>query len=226
MTYGYARVSTSTQNLERQIRNILREDPDAKIITEKYTGKVQNRPEWSKLFAKLESGDTLICDSVSRMSRNEDEGFREYMELFNRGVEIKFLVEPHISTAVFRRALDTSVPLTNTAVDCILSGINAYLQSIAEEQIRLAFGQAEKERKDLSKRTSEGLETAKKNGKQVGLVRGTKLTTKKSIKAKEIIRKHNKSFGGTLTDKETASLAGISINSLYKYKAEMRKDGN
>ena len=78
---------------------------------------------------------------------------------------------------------------------------------IAEEQIRLAFGQSEKEVEDLHQRTCEGIETARLNGKQIGQVAGTKLTTRKSIKAKEIILKHSKAFNGSLSDSEVMTLA-------------------
>ena len=94
--------------------------------------------------------------------------------------------------------------------------------SLAKEQIRLAFAQAEKEVEYLHQRTREGIETARMNGKQIGQQKGVKLTTKKSVTAKEIIRKRSKDFGGTLSDDEVIKLAGISRNSFYKYKKELR----
>ena len=74
---------------------------------------------------------------------------------------------------------------------------------------------------DLRQRTKEGMETARLNGKQIGQVKGTKLTTKKSIEAKEIILKHSKDFNGTLSDVDVMKLCGISRNSYYKYKKEL-----
>ncbi|MBR0221821.1 MAG: recombinase family protein, partial [Synergistaceae bacterium] len=74
--YGYARVSTQQQNIERQVRNILSEDKDAIIVRETYTGKIISRPEFEKLLKTVKPGDTLIFDSVSRMSRNAEEGFK------------------------------------------------------------------------------------------------------------------------------------------------------
>ena len=63
----------------------------------------------------------------------------------------------------------------------------------------------------------------KRNGKQIGLERGTILTTEKSIKCKEIIKKHATDFGGTLSDKEVMTLCQISRNSYYRYKRELKK---
>ena len=83
--------------------------------------------------------------------------------------------------------------------------------------------QAEKEVQDLHKRTSEGLKTARLNGKQVGRQKGTTFQTKKSEKAKQIILKHSIDFGGTLTDKECMQMiGGIARNSYYKYKRELK----
>ena len=65
------------------------------------------------------------------------------------------------------------------------------------------------------------IETARLNGKQIGLPKGTKLITQKSIKAKEQIRKYNKSFNGSLNNEDTWKLAGISKTTFYKYKEEM-----
>lgn len=219
--WGYCRTSLKRQNIERQIRNIKAAYPDAIIVQEAFTGTSINRKEWNKVFKKAQEGDTIIFDSVSRMSRNAEEGFAAYEELFKRGVELIFLKEPHINTATFKTAMETAVPLTGTNVDYILEGVNKYLLALAKEQIIIAFEQAEKEVTDLHQRTKEGIETARLNGKQIGLTPGRKLTTKKSIEAKAVIRKHNKDFCGTLNDTETIKLIGLARNTYYKYKREM-----
>ena len=61
-------------------------------------------------------------------------------------------------------------------------------------------------------------------GKQIGQKPGIKLTTKKSVAAKDIIQKHNKSFGGSLNDVETIRQAGISRKTFYKYKRELLEE--
>ena len=94
--------------------------------------------------------------------------------------------------------------------------------ALAKEQIILAFAQAEKEVQDLHQRTKEGIETARLNGKQIGQKAGIKLVTKKSIKAKEDIKKYSKDFNGSLADVDVMKLLGISRNSFYKYKRELK----
>lgn len=222
MTYGYCRISTPSQNIERQERNILAVAPNAKIFKEAYTGKVMNRPEWNALQKKVKSGDVIIFDSVSRMSRTADEGITVYMELLERGIELRFIKEPAINTETYKQALQNAVPLTGTSVDLILQGVNAYLKELARVQIKIAFDQAQKEVDDLRQRTREGIETARLNGEQIGRPTGSTGETKKAKAAKEIIMKHSKTFGGSLDDEEVIKLAGISRNSYYKYKGELK----
>lgn len=222
--YGYARISKKKQNIDRQIRNIKAEYPAATILQEAYTGTKINRKEWNKLVKTVRAGDRIIFDSVSRMSRNAEEGYTAYEALYSRGIDLVFLKEPHINTDTFKRVLTNAIPLTGTNVDYILEGINKYLLALAKEQIRLAFEQAEKEVADLHQRTREGIETARLNGKQIGLEKGRKLTTKKSLTAKEIIKKHSKDFCGTLDDTEVITLTGLSRNTYYKYKREIKDE--
>lgn len=220
--YGYCRISTKQQNIERQIRNIRAAYPTAIIVQEVYTGTTNNRTEWTKLLNKLQENDTLVFDSVSRMSRNAEEGYSTYENLFNKNINLVFLKEEYINTDTFKNALSTSIPMTGTNVDFILEGINKYLLALAKEQIRIAFEQSEKEVMDLRQRTKEGIATARLNGKQIGAVAGKRITTKKSIIAKEQIKKYSKDFFGTLSDMEVMKLIGISRNTYYKYKKELK----
>lgn len=236
--YGYCRISTAKQNIERQERNILELFPSAHIIKETYTGtKTNGRKEWNKLFnlVKKEAAEkeiTIIFDSVSRFSRNADEGCELYETFFNMNVNLVFLKEPHINTDVYRQALQNQIELkldtgnkaTDEFINNIIEALNKYTIDLAKAQIRIAFEQAEKEVKDLHQRTSEGIKTAKLNGKQIGRVKGKKYTTKKEVEAKEIILKNSKDFNGTNTDSEVMKIAGISRNSYYKYKAELKKE--
>lgn len=223
MQYGYCRISKAKQSIERQIRNIKAAYPNALIIQEVFTRTRIDRKEWQKLVSKVKSGDTIIFDSVSRMSGNADDGFAAYEDLFSRGVSLVFLKEPHINTETYKKALQNNVQLTGSNVDYILEGVNKYLMALAQEQIRLAFEQSEKEVEDLHQRTREGIETARLNGKQIGQRKGAKLTTKKSVAAKEIIRKHSQDFNGTLNDMEVMQLTGLARNTYYKYKKELRE---
>ena len=231
MIYGYCRISRRTQNIERQVRNIKEVYPAAKIVTEAFTGtRIQGRKELDKLLKVLKSGDTVVFDSASRISRNQEEAIELYESLFNKDINLVFLKEPHINTETFRKTLDNQIKIdlntgnkaTDTLVNEIISALNRFTIELAKEQIKLVFAQAEKEVNDLHQRTSEGLLTAKLNGKRVGNKKGDKLVTKKSIEAKKIIKKYSKDFDGMLDDKDVITLAKISRNTYYKYKKELR----
>ena len=119
MEYGYARISKPKQSIERQIRNIKAVYPNAIIVQEVFTRTTLNRKEWNKLFNKVKSGDIIAFDSVSRMSGDVDEGMAAYEDLYNRGVSLVFLKEPHINTDTYKKALSNLISMTNTNVDFI-----------------------------------------------------------------------------------------------------------
>ena len=121
MTYAYCRVSTTHQRIARQITNITAIYPKATIIREFYTGTKQDRPNWNKLMSQIKEKDTIVFDSVSRMSRNAEEGFKDYKMLYERGIHLIFLNEPLINTSVFdstkNNLLNVNIETGNVAVD-------------------------------------------------------------------------------------------------------------
>lgn len=172
----------------------------------------------------------LVFDSASRMSRNSEGACNLYEDLFKHNVSIEFLKEPQINTEVFKNALDNQIKLqvqtgnhaTDKFINAIIQALNDYTIALAKEQIRKVFEQAQKELEDLHIRTSEGIETTKLAGKRIGTPKGVKLTTKKSLESKSLIKKYSKDFDGVLSDVECLKLIGISRNTYYKYKNEIK----
>lgn len=232
MVYGYARISKPSQNIERQVRNILAYDKNAIIFKEAYTGRTLLRKELLKLLKIVKKGDTIVFDAVSRMGRCAEEGMELYEELFRMNVELVFLKERNVDTAVYRQAIQRQISIViktgNKAADSflekIIEALNDFSMELAKQQIEFYFQQAEKEVVDLSRRTSEGLQTAKINGKHVGRPKGKPVITKKSIQAKKKILRFNRTFQGTMTDKETWEYCGITKVTFYKYKKELISD--
>ncbi len=222
MVYGYCRVSTAKQKLERQKENIKRYNPEALIYEDKFSGKTDSRPAFVKLIKKVKSGDTIIFDEVSRMSRNAREGFEDYMKLYNRGINLVFLKEPQINTDVYRESQQQSIELTgNEIADVYIEATNKLFMLLAERQIKAAFEHAEKERYLLSQRTKEGII---KSNKPSGRTKGVEQHQKKERAAKKIIAKNHKEFGGTLRTSEVIKLAGISAPTFYKYFNEIKEN--
>ena len=217
-TYGYVRVSTMQQNIERQVKAIEEEFPDAIIYTDEFTGKEMNRPQWSKLYKSLKPGDVIVFDEVSRMSRNAAEGFRVYQELFEKGVQLIFLKERYIDTAVYSAGLKRADDI-NTGKSYLDEGLKVILMGIAEEQIRIAFEQSQNEVTFRGERQKGGILARKKTNqkcknefpdtyrdqpeyKPLGRETGDKLHIKKAEPIKALIRKYSKDFEGTLNDME------------------------
>ena len=235
MVVGYARVSTPKQRLDRQIQNLKAAYPDIIIVAEVFTGSTDNRPKWKKLMRQCRTGlvEKLVFDEVSRFSRNAEEAVLEYKELFELGVEMEFLKEPHINSKVYRQASERQITIDTSSMDndtanligTVIDGLNDYLMAVAEKQIFLAFEHAQKERELLSKRTSEGLRAAKLMGSKVGRQKGEKLETRKMKRAKRIIRNYYKPCGhGDLTATQCFAIAGITKSTFYRYINEMREE--
>lgn len=222
--FGYVRVSTKKQSIERQIENILKKYPNAIIYREVFTGTTSDRKEWNKLKKQLKENDTIVFDSVSRMSRNSTEGISEYLILMEKKINLVFLKEPYINTDVYQNQLKAHENIQINDIDLnetLIKGIREYLKRLAKKQIEIAFEQAEKEVIDLKQRTKEGLRQAKIKGSVLGRKNGSKIETKKSKEMKEKILKLSKTFNGNLKDKEVIEILGIARNTYFKYKKEL-----
>lgn len=233
MKFAYIRVSTDRQNLQRQINSISAAFPEISpkdYFQDKFTGTTQDRPAWNKLLQKVQEGDTIIFDEVSRMSRDADEGARQYEELYKKGVNLVFLNEPYCNTDAYRAAAAASIPATgNEIADIYIEATNKVLMILAKKQIHLAFEQAEKELQDKIRRVKDGM---KASGNMGGRKQGFTYTSDKVKAARAMIEKDAKEFGGTRTDAEimrTAVIVNgekqfISRDTFYRLKREIRAE--
>lgn len=230
--YGYVRVSTMQQKTQRQIDNIKSFDADAIIYEEKQSGKdIENRAVFKKLLNKVKSGDTIIFDEVSRMSRNADEGYNLYMELMQQNINLIFLKEHHIDTDEYKRRTQNHIARVSSSNEKMDNLINGILDLVADfekenlkDNIRLAFQQAEHERTFLINRVTEG---KSRSEKPQGRPKGS--FNKNSDKAnhiKQVIMEQSKNFDGKFSDAKIMKeyLQGVSRNTYYKYKDELKKE--
>ena len=138
MIYGYARVSTADQNLDRQL-DALRKHGIDKLYCEKMSGTKKNRPELDKMIAELSDGDTVVIESLSRLGRST-KNLAELMETFNN---------KNIRLVSLKETIDTTTP-TGKLLYTILSSL------------------AQFERDILVERTNEGLKAARARGRVGG----------------------------------------------------------
>lgn len=230
--YGYARVSTEKQLIARQEDNILKHYPSAKVYAEKLSGStnMEDRTQWNRLYKIVKPNDTIVFDEISRLSRNAEDGFKVYMDLYNKGVNLVFLKEPHLNTSVYKENAKPQIQLLGSKEDILLKAFNEYLLEVAKEQIKIAFQQAENERKLLSQRTKDGIRKARQKAEQqgkefmIGRKGGYTLTTKKEKQLKPKILDLSIDFNGNSTDKEVMEYLGLSRNTYYKYKRQLKAD--
>lgn len=206
-TYGYC----CGENIDKQERSILAAYPNALII--------KDASELDKVCKALNKGDTLVYDRVSVMNNETTEAIKLYEYYYDREINLVFLNEPHLNTDISRKAMDVTLSDNELKADIVSKA----LMNLISEQIRIAIENPIKELVSISQRTKEGIEKARINGKQIGQPKGAKLTTKKSLKMKEIILNSSKDFNGTLTDPEMLEVTKLARGTYYKYKRELRQ---
>lgn len=152
-TFGYARVSTKEQNLDRQLDKFTALGIDSKrVYTDKQSGKNFERAAYQKLRAQVREGDLIYFDSLDRLGRDYDGIISEWKYL-TREVKADIVVLDNESLFDSRKSRDEKNPMGKVIEDIILS-LLAYL--------------AEQERNKLLQRQKEGIAVALAKGVKFG----------------------------------------------------------
>lgn len=147
--YGYSRVSTKEQNLDRQLVELRKYVDDRFIFQDKVSGKDFNRPEYQLMRKVAQKGDVIYVKSLDRLGRNKSEIKQELEYYKNEGVRIKILDIP------------TSMMDIPEGQEWLMDMINNLL-------IEVLATMAEQERLNIRQRQAEGIAIAKKEGKYKG----------------------------------------------------------
>lgn len=239
--YAYIRTSTEHQNLTRQRNNLKKYSEQSgaqidRVYEDQFTGTTQSRPGWQRLCKVVQSGDRIVFDEVSRMSRNAEEGFSDYKRLYDMGVDLVFLKQPTLNTSVLRQT--QQIDLTGQEIaDKYISTTNEVLWMLAENQIKTAFEASQKEVDFLHQRVSEGIRSAidkwdddertgtphdkRKPGRQAG----TTFFTQKGKDALKIIWEKSKTFNGTENDEMVMRMTKLSRTHFYRLKKYLKANG-
>lgn len=204
MTYGYVKPFSNKEKVEIQIRHIKGHSSNVKIIQEIYLESSLDHPKLDKLIDDLQAGDTLVLESVSRLDEDTEMVYKIYTKLIKKGVNVVFIKEPMLNSNIYSLIPDE---LT--------------IDKMINSQIKATMENYQTQKDDYSAHIRLGIDRAKRNGKQIGLPKGTRLVTKKSIQAKADILKYSIDFNGTLSDTECLKLIKVCRNSFYKYKQEL-----
>lgn len=187
--YGYARVSGTEQNLDRQIEALLAYGiPERDIITDKASGRDFIRPGYSALkHNMLRSGDVLVIKELDRLGRDYEQIKYEWRELQQRGVDIVILDMPLLNTRD-RSDLEKSL--------------------IANIVFELLAYTAEKERQKIKSRQAEGIRVAREKGKLLG--------RPQTATPPNFREECDKWRGGKQTAAETMRRLGLKKNTFYR----------
>lgn len=212
-TYYYMRISTreeaDKQSFTRQDKALKRyaeenglKYNDRYIYKDDVTGSTFSRTEWRELEGNLREGDTIVFKEISRFTREAEEGYKKYMELMNKGINLVFLDNPTVSTDYIKqlsKVAEAQSLVTRTALEGTIK-----LLLIVE------LDRVQQEREIIVKRIKQGIEASnKKSGRASGKI--DKLT---DDLRKDIIDLYN----NKLTTKVALSKKhNISRNTLDKY---------
>lgn len=196
-TYGYCRVSTKEQHLDRQLLAMHIHDLDPKnVFCDMESGKDFSRPEWQRLMRKLRPGDTLYIKSIDRMGRNYDEILKTWRWITDHDVGIVVL----------------DMPILNTANDRDLTG-----RLIADIVLQLLSYVAEMERNFIKQRQREGIEAAKARGVRFG--RPVKIRLPENFD--EICRRIEQ---GELSTHDAGKLLNMAPGTVHYYYRKRREE--
>ena len=171
-TYFYMRISTKESN-DKQSFN--RQEKSLKVYAEsnniKYSdryiykddisGATFNRSEWRELESNLNEGDTVVFKEISRFTRQAEEGYKKYMELMDKGINLVFLDNPTVSTDYIKNL--TEVANTQNLVT------KTALESTIKLLLIVELDRVQQEREIIAKRIKQGIQASdKKQGRKVG----------------------------------------------------------
>ncbi|EOV9526232.1 recombinase family protein [Bacillus cytotoxicus] len=147
--FGYIRVSTDQQNLDRQIEALKPFVKEKYIYSDKASGKDMEREGFQNMLKAIREGDTLYIKSIDRLGRNKQQ-IKEYLELFkNEGVRVKIIDLP-------------------TTMQAVPSGQEWVIDMINNIIIEVYTTLAQQERETIRQRQAEGIAAAKAKGKHLG----------------------------------------------------------
>jgi len=197
--YGYVRVSSKDQNLNRQLDAFSELGLESKYIyIDKMSGKDFKRPNYKKMVSKLRAGDTVVVMSIDRLGRNYDEILEQWRMLTKeKRVDIEVIDMPLLNTNYERDGL------TGVFISDLVLQILAYV--------------AETERSFIKQRQAEGIVSAKARGVKFGI---SKIELPEE-KLEEFIRLWQQ---GEITIRQAASELGISSSTFYRRCKEMQND--
>lgn len=190
--------------------NPLRMEKEKTVVQSIYGSDITyiNDKPWT-VADMFEEGDILICGSVDElvdMESDVNQIVKEYMSILGKGVELVFDKSTQCNSLFIKTLIENNDGFEQVLRKCVINYMN-------QRDIEVKY-------------SKKHMITAKANGNKVGIKKGTKLITKKSVEMKEKIKKLSKDFDGDKADEELIKELGIARNSYYRYKKDLKEGGN
>lgn len=216
--YSYMRISTEEERglqkftrQENALKKYAKENGIEYLLEfkEDKSGKnFEERKQWKKLESILQTGDTVVFKDICRFTRNAEQGYKKYMELLEKGIELIFLDNQTVSTPYIKQLLNVAKEQNLVA--------KTSLESTVKLLLIVELDRAQQEREMTVQRIKDGIKASdKKSGRPVGKIDKMskelesdikKLINDRNIKYVDLMRKHN-----------------ISRNTLKKYESIVRE---
>ena len=197
MKYGYVRVSTTTQNIDRQMEEMHKFGlTDEFIYIDKQSGKDFDRPNYQIMKSKLKKDDLLIIKSIDRLGRNYEMIIKEWSDITK-------IIEADICVIDFP-LLDTRSENTNL--------VGKFISDIVLQVLSFV---AQNERENIRQRQAEGIRIAKEKGVHMGRPKYKLPNNFTEI----VVRYHNKE----LTHIEAAEILNMTKGTFLKYSKLIKK---
>ena len=173
--FGYLRISTKE---ERRKQKFTRQEhalkswctenneeiPERRMYRDDASGKSFNRASWKEMEQDVQAGDTIIFKDICRFTRERDNGYKKYMELLNRGMELIFLDNPTLNTEYIKSMQNSAEKMKR---ENIVGGMT--LEFVIRLLLVTELDKAEKERETTVKRIKDGIAASdKKSGRKIG----------------------------------------------------------
>lgn len=173
--FGYLRISTKE---ERRKQKFTRQEhalkswctenneeiPERRMYRDDASGKSFNRASWKEMEQDVQAGDTIIFKDICRFTRERDNGYKKYMELLNRGIELIFLDNPTLNTEYIKSMQNSAEKMKR---ENIVGGMT--LEFVIRLLLVTELDKAEKERETTVKRIKDGIAASdKKSGRKIG----------------------------------------------------------
>ena len=198
MIYGYCRVSTKHQSLQRQLDTLIKYGISQRFIfSDKYSGKTLDREGLNELLSVLKSGDSIVVKEIDRLGRNRKETKELILHFIKNDIELICLDMPYLKEFIINKIKENE----------------GFMEIMANALLDVILEVAEQERKKIVHSTTEGRKKA--------LSTGTKFGREQKVSIEVFKEYYQKYLAREMKAMDIQKTLGISKQSYYNYARQI-----